>query len=306
VDASSLKPQRRFSLSGRKPRKAVIVDPAGTRTVLSGVNRPYFRDAYHYFISASWPLVLLLIALTFMTANTLFALCYLVDGGIQNARPGSFSDMLFFSIQTMATIGYGVMAPRSAVANVVVSIEAFTGLMGLAMVTGLIFAKFSRPTARVRFSKFAVVSTHNGTPCLMFRMANERTNRIVEAEVHVVLFRLERTTEGDRFRRLHDLGLLRYHHAFFAFSWTAIHPIDDRSPLKGATRESLMAEQAFITVSVTGLDDTVSQTVHARHTYGVDDILWGARFVDILETTAEGHSIIDYSRFDDVAESPDA
>ncbi len=249
MDASSLKPQRRFSLSGRKPRKAVIVDPAGTRTVLSGVNRPYFRDAYHYFISASWPLVLLLIALTFMTANTLFALCYLVDGGIQNARPGSFSDVLFFSIQTMATIGYGVLAPRSAVANVVVSIEAFTGLMGLAMVTGLIFAKFSRPTARVRFSKFAVVSTHNGTPCLMFRMANERTNRIVEAEVHVVLFRLERTTEGD---------------------------------------------------------DTVSQTVHARHTYGVDDILWGARFVDILETTAEGHSIIDYSRFDDVAESPDA
>jgi inward rectifier potassium channel len=168
------------------------------------------------------------------------------------------------------------------------------------MVTGLVFAKFSRPTARVRFSRYAIVAMRDGVPSLMIRMANLRENRIVESDIHVVLARQETTSEGEEVRQLHDLQMTRSHHALFILTWTAIHPIVETSPLFGHSRESLSKADAEIIVSVTGLDETYSQTVHARHSYTLDEIRWDARFADVLRVDPDGRRWVDYTHFDDI------
>jgi inward rectifier potassium channel len=170
------------------------------------------------------------------------------------------------------------------------------------MVTGLVFAKFSRPTARVLFSRRAVIAPHERVPSLMFRMANERNNTIVEAQIHVVLVRNETTAEGELMRRFHDLEMSRRQTALFVLSWTAIHPITPTSPLHGATPESLAAAEAEIVVSLLGLDEQFSQTVHARHRYAAADIVWNARLVDVL--FRDGRREIDYEHFHDVVPLP--
>jgi inward rectifier potassium channel len=279
-------------------RKVIVsAEPAQTTTLL-GLDDRRFRDLYHHLLTASWPALLMTIAAAFAAVNAIFAVIYMLDRGIENARPGSFADAFFFSVQTMATIGYGKLAPDTTLANILMTVEALTGLLGLAMVTGLVFAKFSRPTARVRFSRVAVISRRDGVPSLMFRMANVRGNRIVDATVHVVLARQEKTMEGEEVRRFFDLALQRYRNSIFSYSWTAIHPITETSPLHGQTRQSLERAGAEIIVSMTGLDESFGQTVHARHSYRPRDIEWGARLADILERTPQG-LVIDYSHFDD-------
>ncbi len=257
-------------------------------------------DLYHYLVTASWPALIGIIALAFLIANLVFAVGYYLDGGVENARYRSFADMFFFSVQTMATIGYGKLVPVTLFSNILVSIEALIGLLALALMTGLVFAKFSRPTARVRFSRYVVVGPRDGTTSLMIRMANMRANRIVEANIHVVLARNETTVEGESIRRFYDLTMTRNRSAMFALSWTAVHRIVEGSPLFGQTHDSLAKGRSEIVVSITGLDETFSQTIHARHTYEVDEIMWGARFADVLILDSDGSRSIDYSHFDDV------
>jgi inward rectifier potassium channel len=267
----------------------------------SGAHGRYLGDLYHFLLVSSWSRLLTLLGLLYVGSNCLFAIAYLVaDNSIQGGRPGSFADAFFFSVQTMATIGYGSLLPRTLWANILVTIESLVGLLGLAVLTGLIFAKFSRPTARVLFSRVALVAPWEGVPSLIFRMANERGNQIVEAHVHVVLARNETTAEGEVFRRLHDLNLVRDQTALFAFSWTAIHPIGDASPLHEATQALLAESEAEIIVSLTGLDESFSEIVHARHSYRAGDIIWGARFVDVLSRLPDGRPYIDYTRFHDL------
>jgi inward rectifier potassium channel len=258
----------------------------------------YFDDFYHQLITSSWPLLLLEVVAAFIAVNCLFASGYLIAGGIEHARRGSFADAFFFSVQTMATIGYGKMAPFTFIANLLASGEALTGLLGFALVTGLVFSKFSRPTARVRFTRNAVISLRDGVPSLMFRMANVRANQIVEAQIHAVFARQESTLEGEEVRRFYDLELTRYRNAIFSYSWTAIHPINLNSPLYGATGDTLSASDAGITVSLTGIDETFSQTVYARYYYDAEDIIWGARLADITTRTPEGEFLFDFTRYD--------
>ena len=258
-------------------------------------------DLYHLLLTSSWPRLLGLLAIAYAAANALFALGYLIEpDAIENARPGSFADAFFFSVQTMATIGYGRMVPRTFLANTLVTLETLTGLLALAMITGLVFAKFSRPTARVLFSRVAVIGRRDGVRAFMFRMANERGNNIVEAQVHVALARQEVTAEGESVRRFYDLELARRLNPIFPNTWTVIHPIVDGGPLHHATATSLAVEDARIVVSVVGLDESYAQTVHARHSYGVQDIAWDARFVDIVTRDANGGLRIDYGQFHDV------
>ena len=257
-------------------------------------------DLYHYLVTVSWPALIGIIASAFVIANLVFAVGYYLDGGVENARYRSFADMFFFSVQTMATIGYGKMVPVTLFSNILVSIEALTGLLALALMTGLVFAKFSRPTARVRFSRYVVVGPRDGTTSLMIRMANMRANRIVEANIHVVFARNETTVEGESIRRFHDLTMTRNRSAMFLLSWTAVHRIVEGSPLFGQTHDSLADSQPEIVVSITGLDETFSQTIHARHLYELDEIIWGARFADVLILHPDGSRSIDYTRFDDV------
>ena len=265
-----------------------------------GLPRPWFRDLYHFALRISWSRFLLSGIALFAAANALFALVYLIPGdAISNARPGSFADAFFFSIQTMATIGYGVMAPATFYANLIVTLETGFGLIFLAVATGLVFARFSRPTARVLFSRVAVIAPHNGVPTLSFRAANLRHNQILQAEVGVVLLRDEETREGERIRRFYDLKLARPRSPVFAMTFTVMHAIDDDSPLHGATAATLQAQNAELIVTATGIDETMAQPVHVRTSYLPDEILWDHRFADLFGWTEDGRRVIDYRRFHD-------
>jgi inward rectifier potassium channel len=273
----------------------------GFNVVRKGVSNSHWRDPYHLLLTLPWYKTLGLIALAYLLANTLFALAYLAGGdGIENARPGHFLDAFFFSVQTMASIGYGAMYPKTVYANFLVTVEALLGLMGLAMATGLMFARFSLPKARVMFSNVAAITPYNNVPTLMFRVANERQNWILEAQVRVTLARSEISKEGETMRRFYDMLLVRSQSPLFALTWTVMHPIDENSPLYGIMPEAMVEDEMEVVVTLTGLDETVSQTIHARHSYVAEEILWNVRFVDILSRTRDGKRIIDYSRFHDV------
>lgn len=277
-------------------RDAVGLD----NVVRVGIRRAWLADLYHLLLDTTWRWLLAMIFGAYLLINTVFAGLYLLGGDcIENARAGSFHDAFFFSVQTMATIGYGKMVPRTTYANALVAFEALVGMVGMAMATGMMFARFARPTARVLFSMPAVIVPRDGVESFMFRMANARGNQIVEANVRVVLTRRETTPEGESVRRFHDLTLARSQNAAFAMSWTVLHPVTHASPLYGATRESLLADDTLIIVSVVGLDGTSGQTVHARYSYTGDDIRWGERLVDIMSILPDGRRRVDYTRFHD-------
>jgi inward rectifier potassium channel len=272
----------------------------GESPIRGAPTRP-LDDVYYSLVKAPWPVLIGVIAVGFTAANLLFALGFFLDtGGIENVRSHDFIDLFFFSVQTMATIGYGKMEPITLFSNILVSIEALTGLLALALMTGLVFAKFSLPSARVRFSRYIVIGPRDGTNSLMIRMANQRANRILEAHIHVVLARQEVTAEGDEIRRLYDLETTRSHSAMFALSWTAVHQLTEGSPLFGATPESMAKCAPEIIVSITGLDETFTQTIHARHSYALDEIVWNARFADVLVLHPDGSRSVDYTHFDEI------
>ena len=273
------------------------------RLNIEGQNKwySYWRDPYHLLLTLPWPWFLGLVSLGYVVSNALFAVAYLIGGdGIANARPGNFFDAFFFSIQTMASIGYGAMYPKSDYANTLVAIESLVGLMGLAMGTGLAFARFSRPTARVVFSQVAVVAPFDGVPTLMFRVANKRRNQILEAQLSLSLVRDEINAEGQFIRRFYQLRLVRSQNPVFILTWLAMHPIDENSPLYGATPEMLATAETMLIVTLTGIDETVSQTIHDRHSYIAPEILWNHRFVDIICRKPDGQRFVDYSHFHNV------
>jgi inward rectifier potassium channel len=271
-----------------------------------GARKRPLGDLYHLLLTISWSRLIGLIVIGFIVANAAFAALYLAAGdAIEGARTGNFLDAFFFSVQTMATIGYGKMVPHTTLANVVVSTEAFCGLLGFATATGLLFAKFSRPTARVMFTRSMVVTTWEGQPALMFRMANQRVNQIVEAHCNLALLRDEITSDGHEIRRLHDLPLMRQRSPMFSLSWTAIHIIGPGSPLHGANAETLKKIDAMFIVTFTGIDEVFSQTVHARYTWEHGQVAWNARFADLFRTLPDGREAIDYSRFDELVRDAD-
>jgi inward rectifier potassium channel len=168
--------------------------------------------------------------------------------------------------------------------------------------TGLVFARVSRPTARVLFSEVATVTRFNGVPTLMFRAANKRGNQVLEAQVMINVARQVITAEGHVMRAFFDLPVVRARSPLFLLSWTIMHRLDENSPLYGATAETLLAEHAEIIVVISGVDETFAQRIHARHAYSAEQILWDKQFVDILSVTPEGMRAIDYRRFHDVRE----
>jgi len=280
----------------------LIARETADQTLAIGLRRPWFGDLYHFMLRISWCSFLFGGVALYIAANAVFALLYLLEpSAIGNARPGSFADAFFFSVQTIATIGYGQLVPATLYANLLVTVETATGLMFLALATGLVFARFSRPIARMLFSRVAVIGPHNGQPTLSFRLANVRRNQILQAEVAVTLVRDERTQEGVLIRRFYDLTLARYRSPVFALTFTVMHEIDKDSPLWGASAATLTAQNVELVVTATGIDETIAQRVHARTSYLPDEILWGHRFVDVIGWTEDGRRVIDYRRFHDTA-----
>ena len=300
------RPSAGVQVHSRRPGGATAPSPrliarGRTDEILAlGLHRPWFRDLYHFALRVSWWRFLLMSIVLYAAANALFALIYLIPGdAIANARPGSFADAFFFSIQTIATIGYGVMSPATFYGNLIVAIETAFGLIFFAVATGLVFARFSRPTARVLFSRVAVVAPHNGVLTLSFRAANLRHNQILQAEIGVVLLRDETTEEGEMIRRFYDLKLARHRSPVFAMTFTVMHAIDPDSPLHGATAATLEEQNAELIVTGTGIDETMAQPVHVRTSYLPHEIIWDHRFADLFGWTEDGRRIIDYRRFHD-------
>ncbi len=286
----------------RQPHRLVSRKGQFTLNVVRlGLPRLHFADLYHGLLTLSWPRFFILISLLYVLTNSLFALAYLAGGNcIANARPGSFQDAFYFSVQTMATIGYGSMYPRTDYANTIVAIQAFFALWGVAMVTGLAFSRFSKPTARVIFSRIAVIAPFNGVQTLMYRTANQRFNQILEAQQRATLIRDEVTSDGDYMRRFYDLTLVRSQSPIFALTWTVMHVIDENSPLYKLSAKDLIEQQAEIVITLTGIDETVSQTIHTRHSFVASEILWNMKFVDIISRTPQGKRVVDYTCFHEV------
>jgi inward rectifier potassium channel len=281
---------------------------AGNPVTAIGLPRRPLGDVYHLLLTWSWTRLFSLMAALYVTINALFAVAYLAlgPGAIQNAEPGSFADAFFFAFDTMATIGYGDKVPKGVAANLLSLVQVMLGMAGMAVTTGLVFAKFARPTARVLFSRVAVVQPFDGVPSLLFRMANARANQIVEAELTVIAVRAEKTVEGESIRKVYDMQLRRSRSSVFSLTWTAVHPITPESPLFGLDAAALARAPLSIMVSVSGVDEHLGQTVHARHAYAPGDLVFGGRFADILAVQPDGSAVIDYRRFHDVENLPQA
>ena len=280
--------------------------PAGARAVrqpqgytfwIIGDERTRLRDAYHTFLRLRWSAAIGLIALGFFAVNLVFAIAYYFVGGVEGVAPQSFFDALVFSVETLGTIGYGVMYPKSHAADVIMIVEAVTSVVTIALATGLVFTKFARATARVAFSPTAVVTQHDGKRTLMFRVGNQRSNTIVEAQVPVTVAMTQTTMEGNTFYKMHDLALVRPRMSGLRRGWTIMHVIDETSPLHGLATPDLKAREVEIEVSLVGLDDVMMQTIHSNHTYRDDEILIGHRFVDTLRPLANGDMLLDLRNF---------
>jgi inward rectifier potassium channel len=307
-------------VASRERRYAMNVDPSftrppgrgrkiwsGTRHVIAyGMPAPGWRDLYHRALTVSWPVFFLSLATLFLVANTLFASLYLLGtASIANQSPAGFAGAFFFSVETLATVGYGDMHPQTVYAHSVATFEIFVGMSGIALATGLVFARFSRPRAKILFARSAIVRPLNGRMTLMVRVANARQNVIAEAHAKLRLMRVEDTHEGYTLRKIHDLTLVRNEHPIFLLGWSLMHVIDETSPLFGETAESLAARDAQLLITIEGSDETTAQMMQARHAWMHGEIRWHYRYVDLMHE-ADGITCIDYTRFNDIEPIDDA
>lgn len=272
------------------PRQAVRI----------GLKLSPLTDLYYHLMRGSWLVLAVVLSSVYLVTNVVFAFLYMTQAeGIGSGPEGGFMDAFAFSVQTLSTIGYGALAPRTGMAHTLVTLESMVGLIGTALATGLVFSKFAQPRAKVLFSNNMVVQRRNGKPVVCFRVGNARGNEIIEASLRISALVPEVTLEGEHMRRLVDLQLLRATTPMFAMTWTVIHEIDEASPLFDHDEASLHGDAVRFIVSFTGIDATFSQTVHARHIYDFHDVKWGHRFVDIVDNTDDGRLRIDYQRFHD-------
>ncbi|MGH8170433.1 MAG: ion channel [Steroidobacteraceae bacterium] len=275
--------------------------PGGRQVITYGLPIRPWQDLYHLFMTMSWPRLFASFAGFFALFNLAFAAAYQMQAGdVANLNPGGYWGRFFFSVETLATVGYGDMHPQTVYAHVIASIEIFTGMMSLALITGMMFARFSRPTARILFARHAVIRQFDGVRTLMLRAANERQNVIMEATAQLRLIRDEQTAEGYRIRRIFDLPLRRSEQPVFLYGWSLMHVIDEASPLAGATAESLSEDKAFLLLTIGGIDETTGQTLMSRQEYRPSNVRWDHTFADIFTTGEDGIDRFDYSKFHDV------
>jgi inward rectifier potassium channel len=262
-----------------------------------GQTRQPLGDAYDLLLRTPWWVGAGVLVSAFLVVNAIFAVAYTLTGGIAGARPRSWIDGFFFSVQTLGTLGYGAMYPVTLGAHILVTLEVMLGIFVLALATGVIFSKFSSVRARVQFAEHAVITPWNGVPTLMFRLGNERRSKVIDASIRVVAMRSETTLEGVRFYKMVDLALERDRNPSLARSWTVMHKITEASPLWGATPESLASADTEFVLTLTGLDETSAQVLHANDRYDQTKVRWGARHADILTELPDGRIRLDLTRF---------
>jgi inward rectifier potassium channel len=267
------------------------------RIIAEGLEGNLWKDIYFNAMTASWPAFIATLAAAFLGLNIFFALIYdLGPAPIANAREGSLADLFFFSVETISTVGYGDMHPQTMYGHVVATTENFIGLMLLAMMTGLVFARIARPRARLVFARYPVVARHDGVPTLMFRLANARSNFISEATAKLWMIGATVSEEGRRLVGFQPMRLIKSENPTLALSWILFHPIDADSPLFGMDEQALAASEINFVISIVGFDETSSQIVHARDTFAAQDVRFGHEFVDIIRIDEQGLRHIDYAK----------
>jgi inward rectifier potassium channel len=274
-----------------------LLNPDGSFNVVrEGLSPVASLSAYHWLLTMTWPRFLSLVCAAYMLANAVFACLFAalgagalsgVDGSFTQRWAGSF----FFSVHTFATIGYGSIAPMSLGANLLVTLESLVGLLGFALATGVVFARFARPVAYVIFSRSALIAPYRGGTGFMFRMVNGRSNQLIELRAKVSV-NLSRNGK----REFHELGLERDQVTLLPLAWTVVHPIDESSPLSGMSWEQIEAADPEFFVVLTGLDETFAQQVHARRSYRTSELVWGARFADLFIRRPDQPIAIDVRR----------
>lgn len=284
---------------GRRDR-VEVVQGDGYEMRIVGAPASGWRDLYHWALRVPWWGALAAVTGGWLALNALFALVYLAVGGLAGAQPGSFLDAFFFSVETLGTIGYGSIYPATRAANAVMVVESLTGLVVVAVATGLVFVRVSQTRARVVFSAKVAVGPYDGVPALTMRIGNERRGRIVDATFRLTVMRTLRTPDGGVEYRTTDVPLVRDRAPALSRSWTVLHRMMEGSPLAGETPDSLVAQEAELTLAVTGTDETSLQPVHAQHTWTHRAIAWGARLADVLSETPEGDVVLDLRRFHEV------
>lgn len=270
--------------------------------VIKGQDGTRFTDIYHRTLMVPWSVFLLGLLGVFLVLNGIFAGLYMAGPhAIGGAKPGDFWDAFIFSVESAGPNNYSSMTPRSAYGHGVSVVETFTinyAFLGLLM--SLMFARFSRPFARVVFSRIALVTPFDGVPTLMFRVANQRANSVVDAEATVSVARKQVTREGIVMRRFEEVALARHRTSLFALSWTIMHRIDETSPLYGMSFEDMIDNEIEILVMLSGVDDTLADRIYARYSYSPEDLVWGGRFADVLSFSPRGRRVVDLTRFHDV------
>ena len=283
----------------RRPRH-IRVRSGQFELVKLNVKKFDLRDTYHLILNLSWPGFAGLVFGIYFLINVAFASLYMLNPhAVAEMRPGSFFDAFFFSVETLATVGYGHMYPDSFYGHLIAMLEIIVGMFGLAVITGLIFVRFSRPTARIHFSKVAVIAPFDGVPNLMIRVANLRHQAMVEPEFRMILFRNIITAEGDDVRRFRSLNLEFDHLITFPAVITVRHRIDEMSPLFGMTPEGFQQQDVRIVASIVGVDTVIVAPVQSFGDYNYEQIEWNRRFVEIYDQNQEGEWTVDYARIDE-------
>jgi inward rectifier potassium channel len=291
----------------RGTRRRLLNRDGSFNVALEGLNPLSSLGLYQWLLRISWPHFLLFICVLYIAINALFAGAYLLCGpdALQTST-GSFANQPFyrafyFSVDTFATIGYGNIYPVGVAANTLVTIEALLNILSVALVTGVVFARFSRPSARIIYSRNAVVAPYRGKTALEFRIANARSSQLIDVQVQAILTKIEPTPNGSTMRKFYELPLERQRVVFFPLSWTVVHPIEPGSPMWGLTQKDLLAADAELLVLLIATDETISQTVHSRSSYQADEIVWGAKFANMfMRSASEGIIGMNLNRIHDI------
>lgn len=290
----------------RGTRRRLLNRDGSFNVALEGLDPLASMSLYHWLLTISWARFLTFVSATYVVLNAFFALAFLACGpNALQSSAGVFANepfyrAFFFSVDTFATIGYGNIIPIGVVPNTLVTIEALLNIVLVALVTGVVFARFSRPSARIIYSQNAIVAPYRGMNALEFRIANARRSQLIEVEVQAILTKVEQVA-GSSVRKFYDLPLERNRVVFFPLSWTVVHPIDATSPMSGLTYADLVAANAELLVLLTGTDETVSQTVHSRSSYQAEEIIWGAKFANMfMRSETEGIMGMDLNKIHEI------
>jgi inward rectifier potassium channel len=284
-------------MEGEPGEKVARVSLGSYEFKKKGISRFDLRDPYHLAVALTWPQFLAALLALYLSVNFVFAVLYwAVPGSVANAPPHSFADNLFFSIETLATVGYGEMYPATLYGRVVSATEIVCGLAFTAILTGLTFVRFSRPRAKLIFAANPVVAMHNGKPTLMVRIGNARAAVLADAKAQLNVLLSETTVEGNLFHRAQELRLERAHLPIFPLFWTLMHVLDERSPLHGYDAARTIEVDAQVFVTLEARDPTLATTVHDIRNYAAEDIRFGMRYADAVTSAEDGTPVLDLTR----------